>query len=76
MPKWTAKQIQKRFDKWGKDKCEQAHRLNRVDGEGANTIGHMLGHTTNQIDAMIDTWDEYITAHTYGCYNGEDPDET
>jgi hypothetical protein len=59
MPRWTMKQIEKRFEKWGKENCFVAYYNNRVIGNGANTIGHEMGFTTNQIDAMIDTCDVY-----------------
>ena len=58
--RWTPTQLQKRFDKWGRENCQKAYHMNRDDGEGANTIGHYLGFTTNQVDAMIDTWADHL----------------
>ena len=60
MPKWTLTQVNARFFRWGKDNCKEAYRRNREVGDGAKTIGIEMGFTTNQIDAMIDTWECYL----------------
>lgn len=46
----------KAFNKFGVEACRMAHDQNTHGGEGAATIGWMLGLTTRQVDAAINAW--------------------
>jgi len=60
--KTLSHKTQTAIDKYGESVCCEAYQLNRHQGEGASTIGHMLGLTTNQADAAIDAWEEVLEA--------------
>ena len=48
---------------YGSEKCLEAYRLNRKDGEGCSTIGIYLGMTTRQANSAIDAGAEITEAY-------------
>lgn len=47
-------------EKYGEARCLEAYRQNKVDGDGANTIGFGMGLTTRQADAAINAGRELL----------------
>jgi hypothetical protein len=57
--------ISKAFNKYGIYQCKIAHDQN-THGEGAATIGWMLGLTTRQADAAINAWAAMLASFKAG----------
>ena len=52
--------------RYGREKCLKAFALNHGQGEGASTIGIMLGLTTRQADAAINAGREIAASEQIG----------